>query len=265
MQSVKVIEKLFEILECFTPNQQSLSINDLQQNTGYPKSTIFRLLSTLQNIGYIEQNPENQRYSLGFKFFHLGYIVQNSFDFRSAATPIMKQLAEEIFETVELNIVNGMERVCIDKVDGTETIRNIVRIGERNPLHLGASGKILLAFLTDDERSTYYVKMRLSADEQDRIEGELQKIQQHRFSSTLEERIVGSFSISAPIFDFTGKVVAGLTIAGPIQRLSEPNKQKLIEHLLRAVQDISMRLGYREEKLCEMGNHPKMENPIGKV
>lgn len=244
-EPIKSIQKMFKILECFTEAEE-LSIKDVQENTNFPKSTIFRILATLEKLDYIKQNPDNHRYALGFKFFHLGSIVQNSFDFRKTALPIMTKLAQETYETIDLNIVNGCERICIDKVDSPETVRNFVSIGQRNPLHLGGSGKLLLAYLSTHQQEICYQKISIDEETKKKLNKELETIRKKGYSITEEERIKGSFAISAPIYDFSGKVIAGLTIAGPIQRLSETHKNKLIQSLLTSSQKISTLLGHKQ-------------------
>lgn len=243
---VRSVEKAFHILSFFSMDETELSLSELQNFTKYPKSTIFRLLDTMQSLGYIDQNPDSHKYSLGFKFFYLGSIVQNTFDYRKISLPIMKTLAEETEETIELNIVKGNERVCIEKVDSVQAIRNFVEIGERTPLHLGASGKVLLANLSEEKRNESIASLKLTKKQLNDLLNELELIRKKRFCFTHEERVQGSFSISSPIINHTRQVVAGLTVAGPIQRLTEQHKLHLIAKLIDATKMISMRLGYDE-------------------
>ena len=243
-ESIKSVEKLLQILNCFSLDKREWSIKELHEETGLNKSTIYRLLSTLEKHGYMEQNPVNQKYYLGFRFFHLGSIVQNSLDLRQAALPVMKRLAEETKETIELNIIDQNQRICIDKVDSPETVRNFVRVGERNSLHLGASGKILLAHLDRETQRAILQRYGLDEERQRQILQELDKIQQDGYAVTRGERVPGSFAIAVPIRDHTGQVVAGLTMAGPIQRLSDALLNDTIGKVKQAGLEISERLGY---------------------
>ncbi|OUM90394.1 MAG: hypothetical protein BAA01_16265 [Bacillus thermozeamaize] len=246
--SIKSVVKLINILNCFSLEKREWSIKELHEQTGYNKSTIYRLLATLQEHGYMEQNPVNQKYYLGFRFFHLGSIVLNSMDLRQAALPIMKRLAEETKETIELNIIDQNQRVCIDKVDSPETVRNFVRVGERNPLHLGASGKILLAHLERAIQRQILEKYGIDPEQQEHILSELDKIQSEGFVVTRGERVPGSFAIAVPIRDHTNKVIAGLTMAGPIQRLTDEHLNDSILKVKRAGLEISERLGYLKQR-----------------
>ncbi len=242
--SIKSVEKLINILNCFSLDKREWSIKELHEQTGYNKSTIYRLLATLQQHGYMEQNPANQKYYLGFRFFHLGSIVQNSMDLRQAALPVMKRLAEETKETIELNIIDQNQRICIDKVDSPETVRNFVRVGERNPLHLGASGKILLAYLERPLQKQILQQYGIAFEQQEDILAELDRIKTDGFVVTRGERVPGSFAIAVPIWDHTRQVIAGLTMAGPIQRLTDEHLNDSICKVKRAGLEISEKLGY---------------------
>ncbi|MEB3101670.1 IclR family transcriptional regulator [Ferviditalea candida] len=242
---MKSFEKMFNILSMYSMDRTSLSISEIQEELKYPKSTIFRILNTLEKNNYVERNPDNHRYSLGFNFFRLGSIVQSQLDFRKVSLPIMKRLVAETNETVELNIVDGLNRVCIEKVDSPLDVRNFVRIGERKPLHLGASGKVLMAFL--DKAEQIRIAENLQKDtgiDKERLLSSLEDIRKQGYACTRGERVPGSFAVAAPLFDKDGQMTASLTIAGPIQRLSDEREKELLQILLKASREISQNLGY---------------------
>lgn len=226
-------------------DRTSLSISEIQEELSQPKSTVFRILKTMENGNFIQKNADNHRYSLGFQFFRLGSIYQNQLDFRTTALPIMQKIVDESSETVELNIIDQLSRVCIEKIDSPLDVRNFVRVGERKPLHLGASGKILLAFLDNAERERV---LRLLEEKHDlqlmNFKKELKRIQEKGYSFTKGERVPGSFAIAAPILGAGGELVASVTLAGPIQRLSEERENNLIHLLTRSAKEISEHLGY---------------------
>ncbi|WP_209124270.1 IclR family transcriptional regulator [Alkalihalobacillus sp. BA299] len=243
---VKSIEKMLKILSLYTMDRTSLSISEIQEELNYPKSTIFRLLDTLEAYNYIERNLDNHRYSLGFNFFRLGSIVQNQLDFRSVSLPIMKSLMEQTNETVELNVIDGSNRICVEKVDSPLDVRNFVRIGERKPIHLGASGKVLLTFLPENEKKQVIENLgnEISSYEIEQLLEEMESIKSSGYCVTTGERVPGSFAVAVPLFGQNGQMVASLTIAGPIQRLSDERERELIEILLKGATEINERLGY---------------------
>ncbi|WP_017754697.1 IclR family transcriptional regulator [Calidifontibacillus oryziterrae] len=242
---MKSFEKLFNILSLFSMDRTSLSISEIQAELGYPKSTVFRMLDTLERFDYIERNPDNHRYSLGFNFFRLGSIVQNQLDFRKVALPIMKTLVEQTSETVELNIIDGLSRVCVEKVDSPLDVRNFVRIGEQKPLHLGASGKVLLAYLNEDQvkRMLCLLQSENNSLQVSELAEKLKTIKVNGYCVTRGERVPGSFAVAAPIFGQNGELLASITIAGPIQRLTVKREKELIEKLIESAKSISSHLG----------------------
>jgi DNA-binding IclR family transcriptional regulator len=247
---MKSFEKMFNILALYSMERTHLSISEVEDELGYPKSTVFRILNSLEKFNYIERNQENHRYHLGINFFRLGSIVQSQLDIRNVSLPTMRKLVESTSETVELNIRDGINRVCVEKVDSPLPVRNFVRVGERRPLFLGASGKVLLAFIPEAEQDKiiYAVSQETHVDKVS-LSLELEKIRSGGFAITRGERIPDSFAVAAPIHDKDGQMVACLTIAGPIQRLTADREPELIERILNASSEISTNLGYSKPNM----------------
>ncbi|MGG1398081.1 IclR family transcriptional regulator [Bacillus salipaludis] len=241
---VASIEKLFKILMLFSFERNTLSIAEIHAELKYPKSTIVRLLATLESMDFIKQDPDTRRYSLGFPFFRLGNIVMNDFDLRKVAKPIMAELVKDTGMTVDLNIRAGNSRVCIDKIDGPEIVINFIRIGEHTPLFTGASGKVLLAYSKDKDE----ILQKISEEADVNIEQlnkELNEILVKGYKITTGERRHGSFGIAVPIFDYSNEITANLTVAGQIHMLTEENKIFLVDKAKYCANLISERLGYR--------------------
>lgn len=246
---IKSFHKMFEILSLFTMERTSLAISEIEEAINIPKSTIFRILNTLENGGFITKNPENHRYSLGAEFFRLGSIYNSQLDFRSVALPFMKELAKESSETIELNIIDDLSRVCIEKIDSTLAVRNFVRVGDRHPIHLGASGKVLLANLPDNEMEEKVLRIEKELGKpQKKLREDLIRIRERGYTFTKGERVPGSFAIAAPLFDVYGETIGSITIAGPIQRLSEERESFLVQLLINSAKDISKSLGFSDFK-----------------
>lgn len=248
---VAAIEKLFKILMLFSFERNALSIGEIHAELKYPKSTIVRLLATLEKMEYIGHDPDTRKYSLGFPFFRLGSVVLNDFDIQKIAKPVMAELVEETGMTVNLNVRIGASRVCIDKIDGPSMIINFARVGEYTPLHKGASGKVLLAYSHEQEPLLQQI-----AETEDvnivRLRAELDEILSRGYAITAEERLQGSFGIAAPVFDYSNEMVANLTMGGHIQMLTEENRMALVHKVRGCASSISERLGYS-------GNHSFVE------
>lgn len=244
---IKSMEKMINILSLFTINRTSLSIKEIKEELDIPKSTIFRILYTLEEHGYIKKNDATHEYSIGHEFFRLGSIYHANLNYRSVAIPLMQSLMEETLETVELNILDGINRVCIEKIDSPMDVRNFVQVGQRKTAYLGASGKVMLAFLSEEEQKQIYREIEaLDLLDIDQFKNELSEIRKAGYAITQGERIIGLYSIATPILGPNGKLIAGLTLAGPIQRLSEERVAFLIAKCVQTAKKISKQLGYYE-------------------
>lgn len=236
---------MFAVLELFSMDRTTLSISEIQKETEFPKSTIFRILNTMEAYNFIEQNPDNHRYALGFKFFKLGSIYQGNLDFREAALPIMKKIVEDTSETVELNILDNADRICVEKVDSPLDIRNFVRIGDRKSALRGASGKVLIAFLSDEKQEEALQQLKSEEGfEEGKFRKEMKRIRKQGYDFTKGERVPGSFAISCPLMNHKDEMIASITIAGPIQRLTDERETELIATLVEGAKNICKKLGY---------------------
>jgi IclR family KDG regulon transcriptional repressor len=246
VQTVQSVERALSIMECFTLDQPEKSLGELAVETNLSKSTIYRLLSTLASCGYIKQDKLSQKYSLGFKLFHLGAVVASNMSLRDTALPFMKRLCEEISETVDLNIIEADQRVCIEMVESSEQIRNIVKVGQRNALWSGASGKVLLANLEETERKRIIEDAKMLNQlpiEEEVLKQELKTIRTQGYVLALDDRLKGSFAIASPIFDHAQNLIGGLTAAGPIHRLTVERKPFIIKQVMYTAYKISESLG----------------------
>ncbi|WP_017728405.1 IclR family transcriptional regulator [Halalkalibacterium ligniniphilum] len=247
---VQSVERAMSILECFTIEEPEQSLSELSKKTALNKSTVYRLLATLESMDYIKQNELTSKYSLGFKFFHLGSVVMSNMELRTIAYPFMKELSEKTLETISLNIVEGDERVCIEIVESPLAIRNFSKVGQRNRLWVGASGKVLLGSLKPEEQRhilTNAIKNNLIEEDVDKLQQELSEIQQQGYAVVINERVDGSFAVATPIFDYKGQLVGSLTAAGPLQRLSDDRIPLLIEQVVKTGHSVSESLGYKLE------------------
>ena len=244
---IKSIEKMTTILNLFSIDRPTLFIKEIQEELNMPKSTVFRMLDTLEKANYIQRNEATHEYSLGYQFFRLGSVYQMNLDYRKVALPHMKELMDETKETVELNILDGIHRVCIEKIDSPLAIRNFVRVGERKPAYLGASGKVMLAFLPPEELAPLLVEIEaLNVLNMSEFKKELKEIRETGYAITHGERILGTYSIAAPILGANGQLVAGINVAGPLQRLSEERTALLKARCIQTAKKISLYMGYAE-------------------
>lgn len=249
--TIQSVDKALEILCCFSIDEPEQGVSELALKLSMYKSTIYRILKTLEERGFVIQNVANQKYRLGFKLFYLGAAVISKLVVRDVALPLMQELSDKTKETVTLNIVDDDYRVCIEKVESTEAVRNFVQLGGRNPLYLAGSGKLLLAYLHEREieriitgkdlGSTVLGKRILGND----LREELALIRQQGYAVSHSERNIGSSSVAAPIRNHEGKVIAGISISGPESRFTVERLVMLIAETVNTSNQISYRLGWK--------------------
>ena len=148
---IQSIQRAAAILRSFTKTDAELGVTAISQQLGLHKSTVSRLLSTLQQEGFVEQNPETGKYRLGMTLVTLAGIVLERIDLRKVARPYLDELAEQTQETVNIVVLSDNECMNIDGVASPRPIQYIGRMGRRTPLHCTSAGKILLAYLPPDE------------------------------------------------------------------------------------------------------------------
>ena len=244
--------KALTLLDLFTAEQRELSLSDIARKSNLPKPTAYRLLSSLEHCGFltkVKYSEQDTRYRLGLKLMELGNVVLEQSDLRRVALPYMNQLGAAVEEAVHLVIVDGTEAVYIEKVDSKQNIRLYTRVGKRSPLHVGSGSKLLLAFM-EEGRDTLIDKLDLepltpnSITLRTQLEEELERILKNGYATSDGEQTLETIGLSFPIFDYTNKVVAALTISGMKSRFGEERMPYLLQETSQAAQSISKDLGY---------------------
>lgn len=247
--TARAVERALDVLLEFLNHRGDLGITDLSRRLGLPKATVHRLVETLVSRGFLARDEQTSRYRVGLAPFRLGSLFLQQLDVRQAALPVMRDLARQSGETINLNIVQGRRRVCIEKVESDQGIRHFVELGRPLPLYCGASGKVLLAFLDEPEIEAVIVEgldpltARTVTDAR-RLKADLAEIRRHGHAVSAGERVVGASAVSAPIRDASGGVVAGLTISGPTYRFTRERVSHLVALVQQGAAAISESLGH---------------------
>ena len=250
---IESIKRAIQILNSFTIKEKELGVTEISKRLNLHKSTIHRILITLEDEGFIVKNQFSQKYHLGIKLFELGHIVQNQMEIRSIALPTMKELAKKTEESVDLNIISEGKRVSIEKIESSQDIRKIIQIGKILPLYCGGSGKALLAFLPEKEIDQFIKNEKLeklgpnTITDPKELKEHLKQIRKNGYAISFEERVLGSVSIGAPIFNHSGKVFASLSVSGPISRFNEKKIPFFISLIKEATEKISSLFGHNGE------------------
>lgn len=250
--SIDVINKAADVLAVFSHAQPSLTLKDVVAKAGIPKTTVFRILATLVDQDFCDLDPQTGEYSLGFALVRLADIRRRQSNVHSAAIPIMREIRNEVNETVVLSILSGDFRVHIDFVEGLHPMRRMADLGVRAPLYAGAASKVLLAGMEDDEVHNYLGRTDLTSFQKNTItdkEGlwrEIRRIRQRGYAESKGELFPGGGALAAPLKDYTKKTVGVIDILTPEHRYTAEHRLRCISVLLDGVHRISERLGYRE-------------------
>lgn len=245
---VQSIERALTILETLSRHGGGLGVTELGQRLGLHKSTVHRLLGTLQSFGYVEQEPDTERYRPGIKVVELGLQVLEKLDFRKEALPFLKELVDVSRETVQLGVLDDGEVVVLERDNYPELIT--LNLGLRMPVHCSAAGKVLLAYLDTDRVVELLREKGMPAftpntiTELDYMLSHLEKVRAQGYAIGAEEHMEGVRAVAAPVFNHNGQVLAAVSITGPTARLSLERISRLITVLREACAGISARLGY---------------------
>lgn len=243
------VEAALSILETLG-TVHSLGVTELARKLGLGKSSAYRLLATLVRCGYVEKNPQDDRYQLTYRLFAVGSPAADRLGLREAAHPIMERLAAETGETVNLGVLDGTRVVNLHKVESRHLLRMHMEVGGAVPAHATALGKVLLAALEPSKLSERLGGQRLARltrrtiGDRATLRRMLARIRQQGFAIDDEECSLGLRCVAAPIRNHRGAVVAALSISGPCQRLPGQILSRLIENVQAAAQEVSQRLGF---------------------
>jgi DNA-binding IclR family transcriptional regulator len=251
--SIEVLRRATEILSVFNHARPSMTLAQIVQAVGLPKTTVFRLLSSLAEQGFCEWDVESGQYSLGFELVRLADIRRRQSNVHDIALPVMRDIRNEVNETVILSVRSGDMRVHIDCVEGLHPMRRTAELGVGAPLYAGAASKVLLAGMDDDEIEAYLARTKLAPFQSTTITDstvlwrEIRVIRKRGFAESKGELFAGGGALAAPIKDFSGKTVAVMDILTPEHRYTGEHRERCIGLLLAGSRRASERFGYRDD------------------
>ncbi len=242
------IDKTLSVLEAISQNAKGLSLADIVKTVGLPKTTTFRILEILAAREYVAWNEDNERYTIGIKALEIGISGLTGLDIVDVSIPYLQQLSMSVGETSFLAVYNDGDVVYLYKAEGTGSIQTTARLGSRRPAYCTALGKVILASQPIEETDRVLEKKRIkftdkTVVERIRLYEEFAAIRRDGYAIDDEGIEYGLYCIAVPIYNYTGAVVAAISVSGPIKRLSE-NRAVIIDELKSVGATISKRLGY---------------------
>jgi DNA-binding IclR family transcriptional regulator len=247
--TVDAAAKALDLLGAFSFREPRLSLAELAGRTGIPRPTAFRLLTTLEQAGFVAK--ENGEYQLGIKCFILGNIVASGLDLREKANPHLQQLRDATGETVHLAVLEGWQVLYLERLQSPHPIGFMrSRIGVVVPAYCTGLGKTLLAFKPADEVEAWLAKQTLKPMTPETITAprrllkELRAIRARGYGVDEQEHERGVRCLAAPISNHTGEVVAAISVAGPADRMPRPLiGGTMAATIIAAARAISIELG----------------------
>ena len=242
------IDKTLSLLEAISQNARGLSLADIVKSVGIPKTTAFRILEILTAREYVTWNPDNEKYYIGIKALEIGISGLVGQDIVDVSIPYLQELSLADGGTSFLPVYNNGDVVYLYKAEGTSPIQTPARLGSRRPAYCTALGKVILANLPIEETDRIFEKKLAKFTEKtvvDRIRlyEEFADIRTDGYSVDDEGIEYGLYCLAVPVYNYTGGVIAAISVSGPIKRISE-SREKVIEELKSVGATISRRLGY---------------------
>jgi PcaR/PcaU/PobR family beta-ketoadipate pathway transcriptional regulator len=249
--NIETLARGLNILELFTQKTPCLSLTEITGSLKLSKSTVFRILATLESSGYLDRDPATRRYRPSLKVLQLGFLAINRLEVRQVARPYLERLSQEVNETVSLCVLHGSDIVYVDRIRNRAIVGVVLDIGSHVPAHSTTVGKILLAYLPPGELRRRLGETKLerytsrTITDGDALLAQLSGIREDGYAISDGELAVGLRAVGAPIRDMSNDVVAAINVSGSqgtisLQRL----RKELLPAVVRTANQISLALGY---------------------
>lgn len=240
--SVRAVDRALQILLAFTATDYELSAGELLKRVDLSRPTLYRLLHTLEQSGFVISGGEPQKFRLGPSVAHLAHVWTASLDIGALAQPMMRRLWEKTGETVALFVPQGAYRICIAELPSAQPLSFKRGVGYREKVTLGASGRVILAYTAqgaDKLLEESAVSPELRADYQQ----ELQAIRARGYAVSKDELIQGAVAVAAPFFNGGGQAAGSIAVFGPSARLHAAQIEDFAALLVDEAKALSAALG----------------------
>jgi len=243
--SVRAVGRALDILLAFSEEDAELSAGDLLKRVGLSRPTLYRLIYTLQERGFIVSFGEPQRFRLGPSVARLAHVWKSTLDLNSVAAPILRRLWEATEETIALFVPQGNMRLCVAELPSPQPLSFKRGVGYTERVVRGASGRAILAYLEPTAEQLRSYIQGLSINLRD-LEIELASTRRRGYSISRNELISGAVAIAAPFFDRSGGVAGSLGVFGPEVRLDSSRQKQIANLVLEESLRLSEALGFGE-------------------
>jgi len=231
-ESVRAVERALDVLLCFTNQTPELTMTQIADQVGIHKSTAHRLLATLENKRFIQRDPDTGVYRLGIRLLQMAYLTLEQNDLRRLAAPFMHKLCDLYEENIDLTLLDDIDVVFINILEGPRRVKLAAAIGQRLPAFATASGKAILGFLPEK-----LVKQILdrgmpkltpsTIDSPEVFFEDLNSVRERGFAISEQELEEQINAVAAPIFNQENHPIASIAVAGPAYRLTRERMMEI--------------------------------------
>jgi DNA-binding IclR family transcriptional regulator len=251
VESILSLHKAVNIL-LLLQQEGEMGVTEIARSLDMNKSTVHRILSTLQDRSLIRQNAVTGKYWLGLKLYSLGMTVRENLPIQSIAAPYLKVLSDKFNEVVNLSVldmssVNFPRLMILDKIQTSQILKLTPSLGSGTPCHCSAMGKCLLAFspdeyiekLTSQPLQQYTSKTIINWTD---FRQELEDIREKGYAIEDQEMEKGLTCVGAPILNKKQEIIAAISLSGPTSRMNESILSEMIEEIKKAAREISVQI-----------------------
>jgi DNA-binding IclR family transcriptional regulator len=249
------VDRAIDVIELLSENEGALPLSQIMNELDIPKQSLIRILNTLCVRGIIDKAEKRGFYRLGMNLLFTENHLQDKRNLRSIAWPSMQELSQKVRKTIELSILDRDQLVCIERIQGNESVNIYSRIGAVYPyFHAVSVGKVYLAQMDSKRRKENLKKIGLPAvtektiTDTDTLEKELQKVKSNGFAFEDQELRKGVRRVAAPIYDKTNKVVGCISVAAPIFSFKLDDIDRLGMLAKETAGEISKNISAKEDK-----------------
>ena len=245
-------ERVTEIISFLASDKKSHSLSEIPNQLGISKTTAHRIVTSLEKLRWLERDSVTKKYRLGPALLQIGLSALSQLDISSISLRYLEKLHGETNESTMLTLRLGLERVFIEQIVSDAELRMVAELGKRYPLWCGAQGKVILAYLKEEEQNSVINKMIQSGYKKtasgepvniDNLRKQLEEIRVQGFATSFGERVPGSTAVASAIFGHTGRVLGAISIAGAMQRFSVDIIKHYGDLVRKAAAAISEELG----------------------
>src|SRR5580658_8390656 len=248
--NITALQRGLRLLQLFSESPHGLTAKQVAGRSRLPVSTVHRFLVNLHRAGFLNCGGDGV-YQLGIACFAIGQAALGQLDIRRVSLPYLEELNRKTRETIHLTLRHGLSAVYVEKLDSPEQLRIHSRIGAAVPLYCTAVGKVMLAYMPDEERERVLPQLGLkrltpnTVGNLQELEAELHRVRKNGYACDLEENELHIRCVAAPIWDHAGSVNASLSITAPMVRMAVTRLRQLAPLIQTAGLQISRELGYQ--------------------